>query len=187
MSLDHLIASGLCGFAKLLTGVRAVWLGSEPDARPRVYFANHRSHGDFVLIWAALPPHLRYRTRPVAGADYWLTTGLTGHGLLGVSVTAGLVQRYYAFRCDLDARLFAHWAACWSGLWAPDPQADLVAFDHALTGVFGTSETPTPPRPLAERVRGALRLLRHQSIALAVQFSALLGAILWHLSHTGSP
>lgn len=115
------------------------------------------------------------------------TTGLTGHGLLGVSVTAGLVQRYYAFRCDLDARLFAHWAACWSGLWAPDPQADLVAFDHALTGVFGASEAPTPPRPLAERVRGALRLLRHQSIALGVQLSALLGAILWHLSHTGSP
>ena len=76
MSIDHLIASALSGFAKLLTGVRAVWLGSEPDARPRVYFANHRSHGDFVLIWAALPPHLRYRTRPVAGADYWLTTGL---------------------------------------------------------------------------------------------------------------
>lgn len=114
------------------------------------------------------------------------TTGLTGHGLLGVSVTAGLVQRYYAFRCDLDARLFAHWAACWSGLWAPDPQADLLAFDHALTGVFGTSEAPTPPRPLAERVRGALRLLRHQSIALAVQLAAILGAILWHLSHTGS-
>jgi len=76
MSIDHLIASALCGFAKLLTGVRAVWLGSEPDARPRVYFANHRSHGDFVLIWASLPPHLRHRTRPVAGADYWLTTGL---------------------------------------------------------------------------------------------------------------
>ena len=27
MSIDHLIASALCGFAKLLTGVRAVWLG----------------------------------------------------------------------------------------------------------------------------------------------------------------
>lgn len=114
------------------------------------------------------------------------TTGLTGRSLLGFSVTAGLVQRYYAFRCDLDARVFAHWAACWSGLWAPDPQADLKAFDHALTSVFGASEAPTPPRPLADRVRGALRLLRHQSIALAVQLSALLGAILWHLSQTGS-
>lgn len=112
-------------------------------------------------------------------------TDLTERSLLGFSVAAGLVQRYYAFRCDLDARLFAHWAACWSGLWAPDPQADLKAFDQALTSVFGASEAPTPPRPLAERVRGALRLLRHQFIALAVQLAALLGAILWHLSQTG--
>ena len=76
MFLDRLLASALCGFARALTGVRALWLGSEPDARPRVYFANHRSHGDFVLIWASLPPPLRRRTRPVAGADYWLTTPL---------------------------------------------------------------------------------------------------------------
>ncbi|WP_374474534.1 lysophospholipid acyltransferase family protein [Zoogloea sp.] len=76
MFVDHLLASALCGFARALTGVRALWLGSEPDARPRVYFANHRSHGDFVLIWASLPPPLRRRTRPVAGADYWLTTPL---------------------------------------------------------------------------------------------------------------
>lgn len=76
MFVDRLLASALCGFARALTGVRALWLGSEPDDRPRVYFANHRSHGDFVLIWASLPPPLRRRTRPVAGADYWLTTPL---------------------------------------------------------------------------------------------------------------
>ena len=76
MFVDRLLASALCGFARALTGVRALWLGSEPDARPRGYFANHRSHGDFVLIWASLPPPLRRRTRPVAGADYWLTTPL---------------------------------------------------------------------------------------------------------------
>lgn len=113
-------------------------------------------------------------------------TGLTGRSLLGFSVAAGLVERYYAFRSDLDARLFAHWAACWSGLWAPDPQADLAAFDQALAGVFGARKAPTPPRPLADRVRGALRLLRHQFIALAIQLAAILGAILWHLSQTGS-
>ncbi|CAG9170764.1 hypothetical protein LMG23992_01808 [Cupriavidus laharis] len=37
----------------------------------RVYFANHSSHGDFVLIWGCLPPDLRAATRPVAGSDYW--------------------------------------------------------------------------------------------------------------------
>ena len=38
----------------------------------RIYFANHSSHGDFVLIWTVLPPALRQATRPVAAADYWL-------------------------------------------------------------------------------------------------------------------
>ncbi|MEH6776342.1 MAG: lysophospholipid acyltransferase family protein, partial [Cereibacter changlensis] len=42
----------------------------------RVYFANHASHGDFVLIWTVLPPRLRQVTRPVAGADYWLASRL---------------------------------------------------------------------------------------------------------------
>lgn len=80
MKLENLIASALCGFTKLLTGVRVVWHDSlsctRSDTRQRVYFANHRSHGDFVLIWAALPPHLRRLTRPVAGADYWHTSAL---------------------------------------------------------------------------------------------------------------
>lgn len=76
MTLENLVASVLCGFAKLVTGVRAVWRGAPPASQQQVYFANHRSHGDFVLIWASLPPCLRRRTRPVAAADYWLAGGL---------------------------------------------------------------------------------------------------------------
>jgi len=37
----------------------------------RIYFANHASNLDFVVIWAALPEALRARVRPVAAADYW--------------------------------------------------------------------------------------------------------------------
>lgn len=73
MGLERLTGAALCGFAKLVTGVRATWRDNAPEARQRVYFANHRSHGDFLLIWASLPPALRHTTRPVAGADYWLT------------------------------------------------------------------------------------------------------------------
>ena len=76
MKPESIIASLLCHFAKLVTGVRALWLGNAPSPGPRVYFANHRSHGDFLLIWASLPPALRQRTRPVAGADYWLKGSL---------------------------------------------------------------------------------------------------------------
>jgi 1-acyl-sn-glycerol-3-phosphate acyltransferase len=61
-------------FAKLLTGVRAVWSGTGPKAEQTLYFANHTSHGDFVLLWATLPPDLRALTRPVAGQDYWMAS-----------------------------------------------------------------------------------------------------------------
>ena len=67
----RLVADALCGFARLLTGARAIWKGGPPVAVQRIYYGNHSSHGDFVLIWASLPPDLRVRTRPVAGADYW--------------------------------------------------------------------------------------------------------------------
>lgn len=64
-------------FARLVTAVRGLWRGVEPVAdRQRVYFANHCSHADFVLLWTVLPPRLRRQTRPVAGADYWLRSSV---------------------------------------------------------------------------------------------------------------
>ncbi|WP_226781653.1 lysophospholipid acyltransferase family protein [Oceaniglobus trochenteri] len=62
--------------ARLITAVRGIWMGIEPSSRQRIYFANHVSHGDFVLIWTTLPTHLRRRTRPVAAADYWNASGM---------------------------------------------------------------------------------------------------------------
>lgn len=64
-------AALIVGFARVVTGVRALWSGTAPLAEPTLYFANHTSHGDFVLVWAALPGDLRAMTRPVAAADYW--------------------------------------------------------------------------------------------------------------------
>ncbi|MFN4156256.1 MAG: lysophospholipid acyltransferase family protein [Paracoccaceae bacterium] len=63
-------------FARVVTAVRGIFIGITPDATQRVYFANHASHGDFVLIWTVLPPRLRRMTRPVAASDYWLASGL---------------------------------------------------------------------------------------------------------------
>nr|WP_275116160.1 lysophospholipid acyltransferase family protein [Aliiroseovarius subalbicans] len=63
-------------FARLVTAVRGIWAGVEPVRRQRIYFANHTSNGDFVLLWTVLPPSLRAETRPVAAADYWLTSNL---------------------------------------------------------------------------------------------------------------
>ena len=61
-------ASVVTGLARLVTGVRGNWQGSLPDPRPRIYFANHRSHGDFVLIWTVLPRALRRMTRTALSA-----------------------------------------------------------------------------------------------------------------------
>ena len=66
-----LCAAAIVLFARLITAVRGLWIGIEPVNRQRVYFANHCSHGDFVLLWTVLPPRMRRATRPVAGADYW--------------------------------------------------------------------------------------------------------------------
>ncbi|HMS94206.1 MAG TPA: lysophospholipid acyltransferase family protein [Tabrizicola sp.] len=63
-------------FARFMTAPRAIWLGIEPVPHQRVYFANHTSNGDFVLLWTALPAPLRRRTRPVAALDYWLKSPL---------------------------------------------------------------------------------------------------------------
>ncbi len=68
---QRLLAWPITGFARLLTGARSLWRGCAPEPRQRVYFANHSSHADFILLWSSLPPSLRGRTRPVAGADYW--------------------------------------------------------------------------------------------------------------------
>ena len=61
----------LLGFIRLLTGAQARWYGCPPKAEQRIYFANHQSHADLVLIWAALPQELRSITRPIAARDYW--------------------------------------------------------------------------------------------------------------------
>lgn len=68
--ISNLLAAGFSSAIRLLTGARALWRCS-PSADHRVYYGNHVSHGDFVMIWSALPPALRREVRPVAGADYW--------------------------------------------------------------------------------------------------------------------
>jgi 1-acyl-sn-glycerol-3-phosphate acyltransferase len=62
-----LVAAG----ARLLTGTTVRWLNCKPEQRQRVYFANHSSHLDFVVLWSSLPRQLRAQTRPVAAKDYW--------------------------------------------------------------------------------------------------------------------
>ena len=76
-----MMASMLAAMARVAGGTTVRWVGCRPDTRPRVYFANHTSHFDFLVLWSALPGHVRALTRPVAARDYW---------------EAGRLRRYFA-------------------------------------------------------------------------------------------
>jgi 1-acyl-sn-glycerol-3-phosphate acyltransferase len=72
----HPVASLLAAIARGISGVQVQWAGCEPDERQRIYFANHSSHLDFIVLWSALPSEIRARTRPIAAKDYWEETPL---------------------------------------------------------------------------------------------------------------
>jgi len=82
----------IIGLVRVLTGVRARWVGAAPEKRQRIYFANHTSNLDAVVIWASLPSELRAITRPVAAHDYW-TKGLTRPYLAKHVFNAVLIER----------------------------------------------------------------------------------------------
>lgn len=68
---DALIA----GLARLVCGPTVEWRCDPHAPGQRIYFANHSSHLDFVVLWASLPAAQRRAVRPVAGRDYWERSG----------------------------------------------------------------------------------------------------------------
>jgi len=76
MLLERIVSAALRGLCRLVTGAHPRWLCDPTTLHPRVYFANHCSHLDTVVVWSTLPAKLRARTRPVAARDYW------GHGVV---------------------------------------------------------------------------------------------------------
>lgn len=129
--IEALCASGLALVARLVTGVRVVWRGSVPDLKRRVYFANHRSHADFVLLWTALPAPLRRVTRPVAGSDYWLRGRLRSFMARRV-FRAVLIDRHAGVHADPIGAMAA----------ALDQQQSLILFPE---GTRNTTDEPLLP------------------------------------------
>ncbi|MFK7993006.1 MAG: lysophospholipid acyltransferase family protein [Granulosicoccus sp.] len=127
-----LVASIIVVFATFVTAVRGIWQGIEPDQTQRIYFANHCSHGDFVLLWTVLPPATRRRTRPVAGADYWLSSRL--RRFIGCEVfNALLIQRERSQREQDPVALMAQ---------ALDEGDSLIVFPE---GTRNTTDAPLLP------------------------------------------
>lgn len=65
----------LASLTRLFSGVRLLH-GSPHREGPAVFFANHTSHLDFAVVWAALPHEVRERTSPAAAEDYWAKSKL---------------------------------------------------------------------------------------------------------------
>lgn len=87
-----MIGTLIVALTRLLVGGQGVWIGCAPSAQQRIYFANHSSHLDTILVWAAMPPELRRRVRPVAAADYWGKGRVQRHIALKV-LNAVLIDR----------------------------------------------------------------------------------------------
>jgi 1-acyl-sn-glycerol-3-phosphate acyltransferase len=95
VSADFLHASAAASLAvlvKILAGASVRWVGCAPDIRQRIYFANHTSHLDAIVLWAALRPEARALTRPVAARDYW-TADPARRYLAGKVFRAVLIER----------------------------------------------------------------------------------------------
>ena len=76
MNLPIKFLPPLVWLVRVLVGAYPRWIGSVPSANQRIYFANHSSHMDTLVLWAALPHSLRVNTRPVAARDYWGAGGI---------------------------------------------------------------------------------------------------------------
>ena len=80
------------GLAKFIAGPGVRWSGCAPEPRQRIYFANHTSNLDALLVWTSLPKPLRQRTRPVAAQDYW-TSNRFRHWIATKIFNAVLIER----------------------------------------------------------------------------------------------
>lgn len=130
----HPLAGIIAGAARLISGVQARWVDSQPDAGQAIYLANHSSHLDFVVLWSSLPAPIRALTRPVAAQDYW------DHGLrhaLAVNVfNAVLVARHGSGR-DADETAHDPRLAIQHMLEAMGSEYSLILFPE---GTRGTGE-----------------------------------------------
>lgn len=148
--LAKMMSLFLLGLVRFLTGAQARWYGCPPKAEQRIYFANHQSHADLVLIWAALPEELRSITRPIAARDYWTKTPFRQW------ITTAVFNAVYVERQGPAQTAKAEPAPAAVPAPALDALAAAVAeADQAAAG--GPDPAPDPvPEPTPEALRAAL-------------------------------
>ena len=129
--LAKLMGLLLLGVVRLLTGSQARWYGCPPKAEQRIYFANHQSHADLVMIWAALPEELRSITRPIAARDYWANTPFKRW------ITTEVFNAVYVERGAAPAM-------------TPVATAPAERIEPSMTSIAPTQLPLVPPEPVVE-------------------------------------
>ena len=72
LALDaKVVSSVLVSICRFLTGIRAKQTSPIAKDTPCIYYANHSSHLDGLVIWSCLAPDIRPYVHPVAAEDYW--------------------------------------------------------------------------------------------------------------------
>jgi 1-acyl-sn-glycerol-3-phosphate acyltransferase len=88
---------------RFLVGAYPRWIGTTPSAAQRIYFANHTSHVDTLVVWSAIPEDIRPRVRPLAAKDYWDKSAIRRH-IVHKGLNAVLIDRLRETDADpLDA------------------------------------------------------------------------------------
>ena len=179
--LAKFTAWGLLALIRLLTGAQARWWGCPPKAEQRIYFANHQSHLDLVMIWAALPQELRSITRPIAARDYWANTRFkrwittevfnaiyVERGGAPAAVAASPVPSTAALEgfepferiepsleaaAPLQAATPSGPAGAQLEMALPEPMAEVVAAPAAPAATPGSAEAMAPLQPLIEALQ----------------------------------
>lgn len=138
----HPLAGVIAAFARGISGVQVRSVSEAPCGKQRIYFANHTSHLDFVVLWSALPGDLRAKTRPVAAKDYW-SSGIKSF-LAQRVFRAVLIERSTVAHADATEK--AHM----TGRNAIEQMAEALGETDSLIlfpeGTRGTGETVAPFR-----------------------------------------
>lgn len=69
--MTALLARFIVFLARVASGPGVRVTGESVCRKQCIFYANHNSHLDVVVLWAVLPGAVRALTRPVASKDYW--------------------------------------------------------------------------------------------------------------------
>ncbi|GAB5388642.1 MAG: lysophospholipid acyltransferase family protein [Alphaproteobacteria bacterium] len=103
-AISRVAADGLTLATRLMLTPHVTWQAAPPAVgQPVIYYANHTSHSDTLLVRAALPGPLRPSLSPVAAQDFWGKTAFR-QSLAEQGLNATLIAR--SGRAMVDG--FAH-------------------------------------------------------------------------------